>query len=826
MYYLDGSMRLFQFPLLIVVACWLVFSPGIPGQKPGIGPEEDPLLKVDLEKLEKAGLTPASKETAIQLLLGRAQIYPDTSLLAGEVDKLIRGPKENWEASRRVLISWGEHSLGLLKKEELKNSDKAVQDRIQNCLQYIQGTEGDKLLESAIRVLAAKPGKESTAALLQFLPFAGTDNLRDSCETAVKEICVLGSQSYKEALTHVKDAHPRRRALVAEIIAREGTVAEKDYLHLLFQDGSPMVRKKLATTFLEMLDPRGILPAIDLMETSSLEEILEVESILLEIAGEWGVQGPRVEDSLSNSIRRGIWRAWWDKINSQELLQPLKKLAPDQKLLLEADRLIIAGDAPTLKIFLDRHLNNSQSWLAGFILFRSRQDPNLAKIVSQYQNQLSETQKNSTHLPSYFRLVQMRNPPGGLEAMVAAFPACFDEENQGALVSALVAMSKAQSGMPVVWETATKSPLMEYRILASRVLPGLGFPQAKTLSEALATDANPLVSAEVCLAQAKVGQKDRVPQLISLLSKLPREKMEQVEQFLVQLAGETAPNSSWETVESREKSLRQWRDWWDKAGPALVIKPNLFDQKNPKNFLVTEAYDPKSRFGRVFLMNPKGKVLWEVGNLSSPADARLLGSSRVLMCEAGTNRVTERDLKGTILWEKPASAPFAVQRNSNGNTFIACRNSLLEVDRQGKEVFKFVLNNDTILAAWRYSSNHYGYVTYAGNYARLDATGKEIVKSRISFPTNYGVSGGGFSGPDRVLVSIPQLNKVLEFDLQGKQTWEAEAVSPGNPVKLANGNVLVPTLNSTKLVEIRRDGRLAWESAPGQFRAVKAWKYP
>ena len=53
----------------------------------------------------------------------------------------------------------------------------------------------------------------------------------------------------------------------------------------------------------------------------------------------------------------------------------------------------------------------------------------------------------------------------------------------------------------------------------------------------------------------------------------------------------------------------------------------------------------------------EGKTRWEITGVMNPMDAQVLPGNRVLIAEFGANRVTERNLKGEILWEKPITWP-------------------------------------------------------------------------------------------------------------------------------------------------------------------------
>ena len=91
----------------------------------------------------------------------------------------------------------------------------------------------------------------------------------------------------------------------------------------------------------------------------------------------------------------------------------------------------------------------------------------------------------------------------------------------------------------------------------------------------------------------------------------------------------------------------------------------------------------------------KGSPSGKSKTLSTPSISECCRAMRVLVAEYTAQRVTERDLKGKILWEvvNLPNSPMNVQRLANGNTFIALYGTpatggfmILEVDAQGKTV--------------------------------------------------------------------------------------------------------------------------------------------
>ncbi len=62
-------------------------------------------------------------------------------------------------------------------------------------------------------------------------------------------------------------------------------------------------------------------------------------------------------------------------------------------------------------------------------------------------------------------------------------------------------------------------------------------------------------------------------------------------------------------------------------------------------------------------------------------------------------------------------------------------------------------------------------------------------------------------------VIVPDMNgnRVVEYDDQGKNVWEAKAETPIAAVRLANGHTLVTSYDQHRAVELDRAGKEVWE---------------
>jgi outer membrane protein assembly factor BamB len=207
-------------------------------------------------------------------------------------------------------------------------------------------------------------------------------------------------------------------------------------------------------------------------------------------------------------------------------------------------------------------------------------------------------------------------------------------------------------------------------------------------------------------------------------------------------------------------------------------------------------------------LGPDDKPRWQILGLHYPLDAQVLPGNRVLIAEFHGMQVTERDFQGTILWRKQVTMPLSCQRLPNGNTFIAGRHLLLEVDRNGKEVFVHQRSAHDLRAAYKLRDGQIVCLTAGGYCLRLDGRGKEL--------TSFAAGSSMYSGLEvlpngRVLVAHYGQNKVVEYDAGGKKIWEASVSSPWSATRLPNGHTLVACEAGQVVVELDRLGKVVWE---------------
>jgi hypothetical protein len=417
------------------------------------------------------------------------------------------------------------------------------------------------------------------------------------------------------------------------------------------------------------------------------------------------------------------------------------------------------------------------------------------------------------------RLLRQRKPPGAVAVLLAFLPAADNELVSEEVRTSLVALAvrDGKPDQPLVDALTDKHPVR--RAAAAEALCRAGIKGQIPAVRKLLKDPEPTVQFKVALALARAHERDAVPVLIDLLGKLPEGQAWQVEDFLCLLAEDQAPSVSvGDDQGSRQKCRDAWAAWWAKHGRKVDLAK--LDRAAPllgytlvilldRNLVMELAADGKT---------PR----WKIDDVRFPLDAQMLPGERVLVAEQQANRVTERTTKGDVKWEKQVDGPLMAQRLRNGNTFMATRTQLIEVDRTGKEVFSYNQpGGEMIMKAQKLRNGDIALVTTGRRFVRLDSSGKELA----SFHVNVQTSGGRIDvlPNGHVLVAEMTRGKVVEYDRDGKSVWEADAEQPIAAVRLRNGNTLVTSMNQNRAIELDRAGKEVWEYK-SDTRVTRAWR--
>jgi hypothetical protein len=422
------------------------------------------------------------------------------------------------------------------------------------------------------------------------------------------------------------------------------------------------------------------------------------------------------------------------------------------------------------------------------------------------------------------RLVKRRKPAGAAEVLINYLAFANDDSLIEAVQDALNAVAAPDGKPAVALVRALKDRLPARRGAAAEALTRAGPAEIRQVTGKLLNDADAAVRLQVALAFVDVRDKRGVPVLIASLADLPHDKAWQAEEVLVRLAGEESPKEALGGNVPPARVRDAWKGWWAKRSTELDLAKLGAVPRVLGYTLITQLdtinHKGGGLNGRVLEIGRDSKPRWTIENVRYPLDAHLVGRDRVLVAEYLDRRVTERTLKGDIVWQVQVNNPIGCQRLPNGNTFIVTRNQLLEVDAKGNQTVLYNQRNFTISGAKKARNGDVYVVASTGQLSRLDRTGKEVKTFQVG--QMYFFGGIELLPAGRVLVAEYRNNRVAEYDAQGKLVWQAQANFPTSAVRLPNGHTLVTIMINQQIVELNRDGKVVWQHHVADGRPFRA----
>jgi HEAT repeat protein len=440
------------------------------------------------------------------------------------------------------------------------------------------------------------------------------------------------------------------------------------------------------------------------------------------------------------------------------------------------------------------------------------EDPEVVSSATQLLEKI-EAGSESALTMAAARVLAARKPAGSVKVLLAYLPLADDDNVQESLRNALVTLGvdKGKPDPAIVAALKDKSPAR--RATAAFVL-GKAVADQRPAVRALFKDEDARVRYWAAFSLVQAGDKSGVETLIALLGKDPADLASQAEDVLYRLAA-AAGDAAQET-----RTPADWSKWW-KTNAAKIDLAKLNVERAYRGVTLMCEYSGSGQNGqgRIWEAGKDGKVRWEINaGLGGPLDARLLPNGNVLVGEYGSCRVTERDKKGNIVWQKTGLGNVcSCQRLPNGNTLIASMNSLMEVNKKGDAVFTL---QGAAYYAKQLPNKHIIYTTN-GAVVELNAARKEV--ARINLPAvNWGSVEKLANG--RYLVALYSGSKVVEVDAKGTEFWSINVPSPTLAVRLNNGNTLVASPSSNTVFEYSRDKKEVWKQR-GQGQPWRGRRY-
>jgi HEAT repeat protein len=785
------------------------------------GPGDEEILKA-----VKLGTT---DNDLLDFFRKRTPPAPERDKIADIVKQLGSKDLGDRDRAQAHLIAIGQATVPLLRQTMNNVDENEASTRARLCLHNIEGANASLLVINAARLLASRKPSGACDVLIGYLPYAEDDTTYQEVEAALVAVAIRDGRPDPAIMAALKDRVALRRASAAQVLAQAGGTAHYAAIRPLLRDEKASVRLKAALGLVGAYDAEAIPVLIDLMGEGPSRMRSQAEDYLINLSGEWAVSGPRGNDATSRRLRRDVWAAWWKGVDASKIIADIKARTPSDEERDKVIELIAKLDDSVAEVREAASNDIIALGTRASSLLRRAINANTNPRITAFASKCLEAIEKDN--PSPFplaapRILALRRPAGTVAALIGYLPFSESEELVNQIIDVLGTIGVTAGKGDEVLVKALTDKLPERRAAA-----GLALCQGKAALNRddirkLLRDKDTIVQLRAAQGLAEMGDRKSVPALIALLKDLPLDQCWEVEDYLGQVAGDKAPTEIVTAdANSRTKAIEAWAKWWTENSKTVDLAKIDRASREMGYYLICENWSPFKPRGRVLEVDSTGKIRWEIEDLQYPYDAQILRGGRILIVEQ-QNRVTERDMKGKIVGlDRFIPNVFHVERLRDGSTFIACRNQLQIIDARGNAKFTHAYNMNTILAARHFRDGSMAYVSYSGHYVKLDRAGKQIKTFTLPWANNgYNLNGGEILPGDRVLASVMNLNKVMEFNADGKVVWEASVTFPSVPHRTRSGNTIVSSNSNQGMVELDRRGKVIKEWTNLSYRPYRVIK--
>jgi HEAT repeat protein len=760
----------------------------------------------DEQLLKAVGLT-CDGPALLSFFQQRTQVGVESDKVLALIKQLGQGAPETRDKAAGELVALGPAAVPWL-RQAIKDPDEAeTMTRARSCLEAI---DNPAIAAAAARVVSQRKPRKATEALLAYLPFADDASVVDEVQNSLSIVGFRDGKPDPALLAALSDPVPVRRLTAALAICQAGIGPWIAPVRKLLQDAKANVRLRVALALAALRQADALPVLIALLGELPPSQGRLAEDYLITLAGDQAPPLSLGDNEASREKCRKAWAAWWDSsADVQSLLDCFRK-----RTLSDSERDKIGALIRRLgdNAFEVREKASTDLLAIGSAaVSQLRQalksgDVEIAKRAEECLQNLAKSATSGSPLLTA-RLIAFRKPGGAVEVLLSYLPCAEDDSVAEAVQETLDAVAAPEGILDpaLVKALEDRSAVKRAAVVQAVCRAGAGeFASARKLLR----DSDAEVRLRAAQSLAALQDHEAVVELIALLGELPPILGGQAEETLLRIAGDTAPApEAGQDEAARRKRQAAWAAWW-KANETIADLSRLRGGPRMLGYTLVVQTDFNNVTGRVGELGPNGKPRWEIPNLRFPVDAQVLPGNRVLIAEQQGQQVSERDFKGNVLWRHQVSMPICCQRLVNGNTFIATRNGLVELDRNDKPVFTYQRPGHDLMSAYKLRDGQIVLQTNAGLCLRLDATGREVG----SFMAGQGMFGGmEMLTNGRILVAQFFNNRLAEYNAERKLLWEAAFASPNSACRLPNGHTLVASQNNQRVFEIDRGGKVVAE---------------
>lgn len=214
------------------------------------------------------------------------------------------------EKASAELVDLG-HKVGALLRPSLKNPDREVVRRAEECLLRVEKDEKNKvsLMMSAVRLLAVRKPSETAEVLLNYLPFADEEAVLEEIQTALVAVALREGKPEPSLIKALTETVALRRGFAGASLA--GVAEYKNVVRKLLKDTEDGVRLRVGLALSLARDKEAVPTLIELLAKLPPEQLGPVEEFLQRMAQDKGPTVALGTDAASRAKCHDAWAVWW-----------------------------------------------------------------------------------------------------------------------------------------------------------------------------------------------------------------------------------------------------------------------------------------------------------------------------------------------------------------------------------------------------------------------------------------------------------------------------------------------------------------------------------
>jgi hypothetical protein len=223
------------------------------------------------------------------------------------------------EEASEGLAECGVAAVGLLRKAT-HHTDLEIRRRARDALALIEQNDlSSDILIAALRVLGHRKPPRLAEVLLDYAPHAADADIIEEVCLSLAAAIVPDGDADPQLVRALADHSPIKRAVAGAALGRSGCRKQLPAVRRLLRDPDLQVRRRVALALVEAREKAAVPVLIDLLTQLPRAEAEQVESMLLQLAGDSAPKGSLTDDRPDTAPHergkrgryRDAWAEWW-----------------------------------------------------------------------------------------------------------------------------------------------------------------------------------------------------------------------------------------------------------------------------------------------------------------------------------------------------------------------------------------------------------------------------------------------------------------------------------------------------------------------------------